>query len=188
MGKPVKTRPVKLITGIIAFSDSIVIKCERALIKAFGKIDFKSPKFDFNYTDYYNEEMGTGLIRYFFSFEKLVPPSQLAGIKILTNAIESKLAVRRPGKNMISLRRRVNIDPGYINDAKLILASTKDYFHRIYLSKGIYAENTLFFQRGSFRPFDWTYPDYRAKDYICALNHIRSIFMGQRSDVHENRK
>jgi len=96
---------------------------------------------------------------------------RLFKIKINTNIIEEKLS-----KHGL---RIINIDPGYLDMAKLILASTKDYKHRIYLDKGIYAEITLFYQNKNFTPWEWTYPDYKSSDYIAIFNHIRALYAEQ---------
>ncbi|MCX5706361.1 MAG: DUF4416 family protein [Candidatus Omnitrophica bacterium] len=168
MGKIAKARPVKLITGFI-FKDNAAFKKAKILLKQrFGKIDFESQTLPFNLTDYYKKEFGDGLKRVFISFRRQIPPQELSKIKVFTNQIEKKISC---GKN-----RLVNIDPGYLDLAKLILASTKDYVHRIYLDKGIYAEITLFYQDKSFKPWTWTYPDYRTPEYIAIFNHIREIY------------
>ena len=167
--------PVKLIAGVISSSEIFSNQTEEKLIEAFGSIDYKSKTIDFDFTNYYTEEMGTVLKRYFLSFSKLIDPAHLTDIKIFTNEVERCFSSKTS-----ALKRSVNIDPGYITDAKLVLASTKDYSHRIYLSKGIYAEITLFYQKNTFWPFNWTYPDYRTDDYINIFNDIRDIFMSQR--------
>ena len=165
MGKAKKPKKVNLVIGMLAKDKKLFDKAEEFFIKDFGPIDYKSPVLLFNYTDYYKKEMGGNLKRVFISFEKLIPPEQISKIKLLTNSVEEKLA-----KNN---KRRINLDPGYISDAKLILATTKDYFHRIYLNLGIYAEVTLRWRRGGFEPFEWTYPDYQSKEYIDIFNTIR---------------
>ena len=168
--------PVKLIAGIITSSEEGFKHAERALRKAFGSIDYKSHQMVFNSTDYYNEEMGEGLKRTFLSFNKLIDPKALANIKIITNKIENSIA-----RCIKAVKRPVNIDPGYIDAAKLILASAKDYSHRIYLQKGIYAEIELFYCDGNFKAREWTYPDYRTREYIEIFNEIRKLFMEQRA-------
>jgi hypothetical protein len=175
MGKPEKPCPVKLVTGIISSSQELFEKCEKLLVRHFGGIDYKSKSMDFNFTDYYREEMGSNLFRRFLSFKNLVDPSQLASVKILANTLELRLA-----KSSKQSRRPINIDPGYISDAKLVLASTKDYSHRIYIGRSVYAEITLFYQKNTFRPNSWTYPDYKTDEYIAIFNQIRAIFMKQR--------
>jgi len=171
MSRIYKPHPVKLIIGFI-FKDSADCQKSKAILtKAFGRIDFESRLIPFDYTDYYEKEMGVGLQREFVSFQRLILPDKLAQIKILANKLEEKLSPNS--------RRTINIDPGYLDMAKLLLASTKDYAHRIYLSKGIFAEITLFYKDRSFRPWDWTYPDYRTEEYIQTFNKIRDIYAGQ---------
>ncbi|MDD5079255.1 MAG: DUF4416 family protein [Candidatus Omnitrophica bacterium] len=171
MGKIIKPQPVKLILALIFRDKLSYSKTLRILSKKFGRVDFESPVFNFNVTDHYEKEIGRDLFRRFISFNKLIPPEALSRIKILTNKIEKKLSCKKG--------RTVNIDPGYLDMAKLVLATTKDYMHRIYLGRGIYAEITLSYQGKSFRPWDWTYPDYRTDAYIRLFNHIRHIYAQQ---------
>lgn len=171
MGRINKHQPVKLVIGFIFNNESILDKAEHILRKRFGKIDYESQILAFTHTDYYEAEFGKDLKRKFISFQNLILPENLPQIKIRTNAIEKKLS--RNGM------RSINIDPGYLDMAKLILASTKDYKHRIYLDRGIYAETTLFYQNKSFAPWEWTYPDYKSADYIRIFNRIREIYVGQ---------
>lgn len=169
MGSAKKPNAVKLIIGMLAKNKKLFEKAEEFFIKKFGLIDYQSPVIPFKYTAYYKKEMGSRLKRKFISFETLISQEKIAKIKLLTNSIEKKLSVNN--------KRQVNIDPGYISDSKLVLATTKDYFHRIYLDHGIYAEITLKWRKHSFEPFEWTYPDYRSKEYIGILNEIRNNFM-----------
>jgi len=171
MGKVRKRQPVKLIIGFIFKEESSLKKAQVLLKKNFGKTDFESSTLAFTHTDYYEPEFGKPLKRKFISFKELIPAGGLAKIKALTNAIENELAHDE--------RRTINIDPGYLDLAKLILASTKDYRHRIYLDKGIYAEITLFYQNKTFQPWEWTFLDYRTKDYIVIFNQIRAIYYRQ---------
>jgi hypothetical protein len=159
---------VKLVIGFIYQDEAFFVKVKEQLVKIFGRIDLESPVFDFNYTDYYEEEMGKQLKRKFISFAKLIPIADLYRIKLYANRLEKKY--------LSAQGRRVNIDPGYIDLAKLVLATTKDYAHRIFLRKGIFAEVTLTFKGSSFVPNEWTYPDYRTKEYIDIFNHIRSLY------------
>lgn len=171
MGKITPHNPVKLVVGFIFKDIQAFNQAKLLLVRRFGKIDFVSPALPFNLTDYYREEFGDGLSRVFLSFHKLIRLEQIAEIKILTNNIERKLSFQN--------KRRVNIDPGYLDLAKLVLASTKDYVHRIYLDKGIYAETTLFYQGKSFQSWQWTYPDFRTKEYIDIFNQIREMYAEQ---------
>jgi hypothetical protein len=162
---------IKLIIGLIFKEESACDRAKIILQKCFGKIDFESQTLPFTHTSYYENEFGINLKRRFISFKKLFPSQDLSKIKITTNEIEKKLS---SGKC-----RLINIDPGYLDLAKLILASTKDHKHRIHLNKGIYAEVTLFYQDKTFRPWDWTYPDYKTNEYITIFNRIREIYASQ---------
>jgi len=171
MGKIKKHNSVKLVFGFIFKEEAVFNKAKIILERQFGKIDFQSQRLTFNHTDYYEKEFGKNLLRRFVSFKKLIPPQNLARIKIITNKIEQKLSI---GQN-----RSINIDPGYLDLAKLVLVSTKDYKHRIYLGSGIYAEITLFYENKSFKSWDWTYPDYRTEEYITIFNQIRQMYVNQ---------
>jgi len=171
MGQIKKHPPVKLVVGTIFEKESAFNRAELILKRHFGKIDFSSGVLAFNHTAYYEREFGIDLKRKFLSFQKLILPRQLPQIKIITNKIEAQICQ--------ATVRQVNIDPGYLDLAKLILASTKDYKHRIYLNKGIYAEITLFYQNNSFRFWEWTYPDYKTAEYIDIFNRIREIYAQQ---------
>jgi hypothetical protein len=168
----VKTHPpVKLIIGFIFKEEQIFNQAKIILKKQFGRIDFESQILPFCHTDYYEEELGKDLKRKFVSFEKLIPAQNLSKIKIISSRIEKKLTYKG--------LRLVNIDPGYLDLSKLVLASTKDYKHRIYLNKGIYAEVTLFYQGKNFNHWEWTYPDYKTPEYIAIFNRIRGIYAKQ---------
>lgn len=171
MGKINKHFPVKLVVGFIFKDENSLKKAQCALVKHFGKLDFESKVIPFIHTSYYEKEFGKDLKRKFISFDKLIAPNKLSGIKIFTNKIEKKLSK--------GACRMINIDPGYLNLAKLILATTKDYTHRVYLDNGIYAEVTLFYKDKNFRFWEWTYPDYRAGEYIEVFNNIRDLYEEQ---------
>jgi hypothetical protein len=171
VGRIKKHQPVKLVIGFIFQEEDVLNKTKVLLARRFGKIDNQSLILAFTHTDYYTKEFGSNLKRQFVSFEKLISPRDLSAIKITTNKIEQKMS--RQGQ------RQINIDPGYLDMAKLILASTKDYRHRVYLNKGIYAEVTLFYQHKSFQAWEWTYPDYKTSDYIAIFNRIREIYVEQ---------
>jgi len=171
MGIISKVKPVKLISGFIFRDVQAFTKAKINLCRRFGEIDFESKALAFNLSDYYFKEFGEPLTRKFISFKKLILPQDLARIKIYTNKLERGLS--QLGK------RTVNIDPGYLDMAKLILASTKDYVHRIYIGGGIFAEITLFFKNETFNSWEWTYPDYKTKDYVKIFNEMRSLYAGQ---------
>jgi hypothetical protein len=157
------------VIGLIFKDEAIFIKAQEKLRKRFGKIDFVSACLDFNCTDHYEAEMGKALKRRFLSFTKLIPIQDLYRVKLYTNRLERKF--------LIAKFRQVNIDPGYMDLAKLVLATTKDYAHRIFLRKGIFAEITLSFRGNSFSANAWTYPDYCSKEYISIFNQIRKLYV-----------
>ncbi len=141
----------------------------RALEEEFGSVCLTSRTFSFDETDYYREEMGAELLREFIAFDALISMESIPDIKLCTNRIEMELF----SKNS---RRLVNIDPGYLTQGKVILATTKNFQHRIYLGKGIYGEVTLRYRETSFIPWEWTYKDYRRDESIEFFNKLRLIY------------
>lgn len=163
--KPNEPIPVKLFCGIL-YSDEILLKkAEDFLIQKFGNIDYKSKSFPFDITDYYESEMGKPIFRVFLSFEKLIDPGILPQIKIECNEIEDKLA--------ISGKRKVNLDPGYLDYDKVVLASAKYNAQKIYLNNGIYADPTLFYKKGKFIPLDYAFPDFKKGIYEQVFLEMR---------------
>ena len=173
MGQIKTHPPVKLIVGMITADISLFTSAGQKLNEQFGEIDFHSEVMPFDYTDYYNDEMGQNLQRQFISFESLIPADKLAEVKIFTNELEEEFFFEN------TQNRRINLDPGYVSAAKMILASSKDHAHRIYLGKGIFAEITLRYYQKTFQPWEWTYRDYRTEEYIDIFNQIRKIYMRQ---------
>jgi hypothetical protein len=146
------SKKVKLFCGII-FSDEKIKQTTFSNIEnEFGKIDFISDILPFEFSSYYNPEMGQNLKRLWISFKKLIFSSELANIKVSTNSIENSF--------VLNSKRQINIDPGYISPANVVLATTKDYSHRIYLDKGIYAEVTTIYKKNGYIKLPWSYPDY----------------------------
>jgi len=171
MGKIQKVLPVKLFAGLISNSEENIFAAEKTLASKYGQIDIESAVIPFDFTDYYNSKMGMGLLRKWVSFKKLILPSDLSCIKLKTNKIEDKTAQES--------KRKVNIDPGYINLSKVVLASTKDFSHRIYLDNNIYAEITLIYKQKEFVSLPWTYPDYKSKEAMKFLTETRQAFFKQ---------
>jgi len=172
MSIPKEPDDVKLICSIFSPEKSLIEKVlEEDLRKRFGDLDWISPELFFDKSRYYEKEMGWPLYRRFVSFKRLIRPDSIVSIKLFTNEVEYKYSEQ--GK------RRVNIDPGYISLEKLVLVTGKNYAHRIYLCKGIYAEVTLIYKRGSFRPLEWTYPDYAQEEIIIYFNQIRDRYKKQ---------
>ena len=171
MSHPQEPYKVKLIISLFSSEKDLISAIIKDLEAMNGKPDWFSPELFFDRTRYYAKEMGWPLHRRFIAFERLIPPDQLVDIKLNTNGIEEQYRV--------SGKRRINIDPGYISAERLILATGKNYTHRIYLSRGIYADLTLIFQRGSFRSLGWTYPDYSDPGTIEWFNEVRARYMKQ---------
>ena len=152
MSIPQPPRPAKLVIGLLLGRKDPFPDVAAELEIAFGGPDLVSPWMPFDYTTYYEKEMGAGLLRRVLAFRTLIAQDRLAEIKLATNAMEQARAVGG--------RRRVNIDPGYLLLERFVLATGKNYSHRIYLGQGIYADLTLIYHHGSFHALPWTYPDY----------------------------
>jgi hypothetical protein len=179
MGRIKEPLPVKLIASMFTASGELLEEAKVRLSQGFGPIDYESELLPFDHTTYYAAEFGEDLKRRFVAFEELVHPGKLAEIKLRTNALEMEWAVEG--------RRRINIDPGYVSHSKLVLATTKNHAHRIYLGpvlspskgQGIYAEVTLHFRGGTFRAWPWTYPDYASPLLVAIFNQIRGLYVKQ---------
>jgi hypothetical protein len=178
MGTIRQSTPVKLFIGVLASHPNFIPQVEQRLVEAYGPIDHRSDVIPFDFTDYYQAEMGDIIDRVFFSFERLIEADQLPEIKRQTNRLEGELAplLRTPGA---AVKRPVNLDPGYIEQAKVILASTKNFYHRIYLGGGIFGEVTMHFKNNTYQFFPWTYPDYQSKDYQTFFLRMRQILRSQ---------
>jgi len=170
-------QPVKLICGLLSGDVDLLKRARQLLVRQFGPIDLESDVWPFEQTDYYAEEMGSDLKRAFVSFAELHAPDVLAGVKRETNALEAKIAEQCEG---LDLPRPVNLDPGYVDPGKLVLATTKDRSHRIYIGQRMYAEVTLHFAGGAWQPWPWTYPDYRRPGYHEFLMRVRERLRQQR--------
>jgi len=170
--KPVSPPPVKLFAGLLYSDTACLERAGLILEKKFGPVDFKSRPFAFDLTDYYVPEMGKPIIRVFYSFQRLIHPGEISRIKRDTNRMEDKLAV---GQN-----RKVNIDPGYMDYDKVVLASAKYNGQKIYLDHGIWADLTLHYQRGGFQPYPWSFPDFKTGQYNDVFMKIRALLKHQR--------
>ena len=171
MGSSYPHVPVKLVIGFIYREESVYRDILRSLVIKFGPLDYESGAIEFTHTRYYETELGAPLTRRFVSFKKTIPPEKLVDIKLLTNRLEVTTSYNGA--------RRINIDPGYVDLAKFILATTKNYRHRIYLTRGIFAEVTLYYRGKTYTAGECTYPDYRTPEYIGIFNKIRSTYAQQ---------
>lgn len=140
------------------------------LEEAFGPLEESSRLYPFDQTDYYAREMGTGLVRVFFPLKKLIPPSELVRFKKMTVEVERAFFT-------IDRRRSVNLDPGYLDAVKVVLASTKSGGHKIPLTSEVFADLVLDYFRGSFRPFDWTFPDFKSNLFYPFLTALRENYL-----------
>ena len=168
-------QPVKLIIGILAANETALAEAVKAISKSFGVIDLTSDVWPFTQTDYYKDEIGTNALRQFVTIEKPIDPGKLAKIKHATNKLEQKLA----GSLKLPLPRPVNLDPGIIEPSKLILATTKNFSHRIYIGNKMFAEVTLIYEKGDWRHFVYTYPDYKEPHYQDFFTKVRTRLMEQ---------
>jgi hypothetical protein len=165
MSQPQDAAPAKLVVGFLVADRSLAAQIIDALRDPFGPLDLVSPWLPFDYTDYYEREMGTPLQRRLLAFKNLVAQDRLAAFKQISNRVEAGLTVHG--------RRRANIDPGLLSSERFVLATGKNFSHRIYLGQGIYADLTLIYRHGVFQALPWTYPDYRDGDLHRFLNRVR---------------
>jgi len=170
-----KPEPVKLIIGILAADKDCLTSAVKAITTEFGKSDLISDAFEFYQTDYYKDEAGENILRQFVSFTELIDPGRLASIKHKTNEIEELLAKKLD----TPLPRPVNLDPGIIEPSKLVLASTKNFSHRIYIGDSMYAELTLSFCKGKWNGFQYTFPDFKEDRYHGFLSKVREKLVDQ---------
>ena len=170
MGTVRQVEPVAFIMSILYGDADQAEQALKIIGRQYGLIEFRSDPFEFSMTDYYTAEMGGNLRKFFCCLKDPIMPDELPAIKLSTNDIEQMFADSSSGIP----NRRINIDPGYVTLSKLVLASTKDYSHRIYIGKGIYAEVTLRCIGGTLIPLDTTYPDYRTPLALDFFNQVRA--------------
>ena len=177
MAEPRSFFPVKLICGVIASKEIVIFDTVEKLVQMYGKVDLESPLVPFDLTDYYEKQMGKNLGRKFFSFERLIPPERLSSIKLETNRLEDQIQEEHKDKSRI-----INIDPGYLTTASLIMATAKNFAHRVPLRDGIYAHLEFLFGKDEVRLLDWTYPDFENEDYQKFFCKARRIYLSQIKD------
>jgi len=166
--KPRSPSLVKLLVGILYSDEALLSKAISRLEEKYGKVDFQSTVFEFLLTDYYTEEMGSPIFRMFVSFDRLIHPKSIAHIKTETNRIEEDLSIRG--------QRKVNLDPGYMDYDKVVLASAKYNGQKIYLDDGIWADLTLHYEKGKFYPYPWSFPDFKQGMYDAVFLEIRKKY------------
>ena len=177
MGSEKAFANVKLFCGLIYRQENRCQEIKERLRKSFSPLDLESEIFAFDFTTYYHQEMGTPLFRRFVSFSELIQPDQLPDIKLLTNRMERESALE--GK------RAINLDPGYLSDANVVIATTKNYYHRVPLQKGIYAHMEYVIKGKKIHTLEWTYPDFRSAGY---LDFFQQLLQGYKHQIKELRK
>lgn len=181
MGNPRPPLPVKLFVGMLSPDPELFLFCADRIASEYGPVEFESGILPWDDSKYYRDEMGEGIQRKIVVFERIIDPGRLPAVKHFTNALEHTLSV--PG--LPNPRRRINLDPGYVSEAKVVLATTKDFAHRVYIGENIYAEVTLRYdkRKQGFIPHEFTYPDYRTEAYRDLFNRARDSL---RIALHEN--
>jgi hypothetical protein len=169
MSVPQTAKPAKLVIGVFTKNKKIIDNLVLELSSQFGQIDLVSSWMDFDYTSYYEPEMGSPLVRRMFAFKRLIKQGELAAVKNATNQIEQT--------HSHGGRREANIDPGYVLQERFVLASGKNFSHRIYIGYGIFADLTLIYQNGSFQKLPWTYPDYSDQVMLNFLDQVRRKYV-----------
>jgi hypothetical protein len=175
MGTPTEPKPAKYFTALLSSDVSLLAAVEADLAEILGPLDGRSEVLPWSLSDYYQKEFGGGLLRRFVSFAPLASPGALASIKLKTQETENRYRVQSPQPR----GRRVNVDPGYVDSGKVVLASTKNAGHRIYLESGIYAEATLFYYDGRFQPCFYTYADFLWPQTLSFLGAARDSYLAQ---------
>lgn len=175
MGTPREPKPAKYFVALLSSCLEHLTSAENDLVSVLGAIDSRSETLPWAESSFYEKEMGPQLLRRFVSFEPLLSPEKLAEVKLTTQQVEEK----NRGTMMQPSGRRVNLDPGYVEAGKLVLASTKNASQRIYLRSGIYAEATLLYYEGGFHACSYTYPDYLWPETLAFLTSLRSIYLQQ---------
>ncbi len=175
--------PAKLFVGMLSPDLDLLSTCTDILSEEYGPLDLVSEVVPWDTTDYYREELGTGIYRKFIFFEETVDPGCLPAVKRFTNAVEGRFSL----PDSSGSKRTINLDPGYVTEAKVVLASTKDFAHRVYIGDGIYGEVTLRYSSKDhgFEILDHTYFDFRTEQYRMLFNRARAIL---RSELNQARK
>ncbi len=178
MADIIPPEPVKLFVALLQRQGETTDTAVELLSSRFGPVDFIGKEYPFDATDYYQQEMGAPLARTLLSFEQLIAPDDLPDIKLLCNVLE--------GEHAPDGKRTINLDAGYIDHHKVVLASAKGAGHKIYLSKGIWADFVARYKAKSFVPMEWSFPDFRDQRYSDELCHIRSLLLQQRRHLKQS--
>jgi hypothetical protein len=164
---------VKLIAAVMAGREDVIEQAISILSPSFGPVELRSPVFAFTYSSYYAVEMGEGLVKMFCSFRGLVEPTEIVARKLEAMECERKLLADG------TRSRRVNVDPGYVDRMKLVLATTKNASHRVYIGSGVHGDVELVYQCGTYAPLEWTYPDYREPATLEFFAKVRRDYLAE---------
>ena len=168
MSLPQEPKPAKLVVGLLMKDRALFEPLAVKITSIYGPPDLISYWMSFDYTAYYESELGSPLYRRLLTFETLIDQQDLAAIKLTTNRLEQAYSQHR--------KRRVNIDPGYLLYERFVLASGKNYSHRIYIGRCIYADLTLIYRKSAFETLPWTYPDYADQPIRSFLERVRKKY------------
>src|SRR5215471_1777000 len=172
MGSVHLPAPVQLFCALLVAPTISLHEVETVLAQTYGTIVLRTTPVPFTQTTYYEREMGSHLARLYVAFEPLINIAALAAVKHTTNRLEAMWST-------VSGQRRVNVDPGYLDLAKVVLASTKDHSHRLYIGDGIFAEVTLRYRQHTFQAWEWTYPDYCTPTALTFFHQLRELYKRQ---------
>lgn len=175
MSSPKPPRPVKPVVSLILTRKDLAPRVIEFLSTCLGPPDLVGPWWPFNITEYYYREMGSRLGRILVAFLHLSDPGRLAAWKLFTNQLEERFS--------LGGRRLVNLDPGYVAPERLVLATGKNYSHRLYLDHGIYGDLTLIYAQGGFQPLPWSYPDYAQGEVPELLQRVRRKYLWQLKEI-----
>ena len=176
MGDIRKPKPAVLFVAVSGGQRDALHWAEHALVQKWGAVAFAAEPFVFDQTSYYQSQMGESILKQFLAFEQLIDPAEIVSAKLHSNELESQYRTELVES---TVDRPVNIDPGYVTEAKLVLVTTKDRDHRIYLSDGILAEVTLFYQKERWNESRWTYADYKTEHCHQFLDQCRDYLRRQ---------
>jgi hypothetical protein len=171
MARPELPLPVKYLIAVLFHQSEAMVKVRSELVSRWGPIDYEGADHRFDVTDYYEPEMGTPLFRRLLAFENLYPPTLIVEMKLQCNDLETALSHDE--------KRIVNLDAGYLDHNKYLLASAKEAGQKIYLYRGIYADLSGRYKAGKYQPFEWSFPDFKDGRYDKELCAIRSLYMKQ---------
>ncbi|MBN1911939.1 MAG: DUF4416 family protein [Pirellulales bacterium] len=178
MGQPSEHSPVLLLMAAFSRHDEALDWAADRAVGLWGARALESPRFEFDNTDYYRQTMGDGLRKVFWTFKRPFDPAELPQVKLITNQWEDEYAAEAGWPES----RPLNLDPGYLTLSKLVLASTKDFAHRIYLNRGIFAEITLYYRHGRWQDHPFTFADYKREDYQQFFTECRDYLHRQRCE------